>query len=100
MCLNETCELTDEGDTTNQNALRQEKAVNSLRTKSVLSEKRVQWDKTALNQNKNIQCISGLNKFNDSLSSLESIGEVDGPASSINTKGILDMYNFNPSKGK
>lgn len=99
MCLNETCELTDEGDTTNQNAFREDKTVNSLRTKSVLSGQRYVKDADELKPRKNSENITNSNKFNDSLSSLESIGKVDGPTSTINTKGILDMYNFNPSKG-
>ena len=100
MWLNETWELIDEGDTTNQNIQREEIVVNSLSAKSVLTEHKQLKDRRNSKQNRNQLNIIDSKEFNDSISSLESVGEVDGPMSSIRSKGILDMYAFNPSKGK
>jgi hypothetical protein len=78
-CLNETCELTDEGDTTNQNNKKSEIVIKSLRAKSVVQDlsEHPQYE---LEQNhaptmKEMLLVNA--NLNNTMSSLGSIDDID-----------------------
>lgn len=78
-CLNETCELTDEGDITNQNSKQDAIVIKSLRAKSVVKDlpERPQYE---FEQN-HMQAMNELIllnvNLNNTMSSLGSIDDID-----------------------
>lgn len=96
-CLNETCELTDEGDTTNQNKNRDQKMIKSLKTKSVLRNK----PEIELEQRR-VQTIQNefldTSDLNNTLSSFDSIDDIDESllcrkkVTWLKSKWISDLY--------
>ena len=78
-CLNETCELTDEGDTTNQNNKKSEIVIKSLRAKSVVQDLS-EHPQYVLEQNhaptmKEMLLVNA--NLNNTMSSLGSIDDID-----------------------
>lgn len=95
--LNETWELTDEGDITNQNLKWHENEIKSLRTKSVLLGKTIEFE-----QNNIPSSISNGKDLDNTISSWGSLNDIDESTmwgrktTSIKLKGINHLYKENP----
>lgn len=96
-CLNETWELTDEGDITNQNSKWHENEIKSLRTKSVLLGKTIEFE-----QNNIPSAMWDAKDLDNTISSWGSLNDIDESTmwgrktTSIKLKGISHLYKENP----